>query len=254
MLAILCVIAVGLSVMALRGQGVPPSATIETSSPPVPTPGDPASATSTGRPDDADLTTAAASVPDVDGWVEAWAGPGSDLLVVGDGFSNLPTQWVQLWATVMSADRPVTIHHWGEAEDISFNPPILLSDRDGDALGVWSASRDGTTIADAAEHMERFLQAADTPEAVLVSLGQASAGEDIADGLDQLVGEIDEGVPVLVAIGPAGLYEAGVGDALLEWAQAHDDRVSVVDLRGEAPDTASAEQWADAFDAAITGS
>ncbi len=61
----------------------------------------------------------------------------------------------------------------------------------------------------------------------------------------------DEDVPVLVAIGPDGLYDEGVGDALRAWAENHSDRVAVLDLRGQAPDGASAEQWAISFQRAL---
>lgn len=209
----------------------------------------PQSATPERDEDEPSETATASPVPSdpsVATWVEAWSGE-ANLLVVGDGFSNLPSQWVQLWADRVGRDRPVTIHHWGEAADVSFNDAIVLSEADGPELTVWSGSRDGSTIHDAAEHYPRFVDASVEPDAVLVSMGLSSGNEDIADGLDELVGEIDDDIPVLITIGPDGLYEDGVGDALLEWSQQHDDRVAVVDLRDEAPIQASAEQWAVAF-------
>lgn len=215
---------------------------------------DDASATS-GTAEDAEQTTSSGDESTLEAWVDAWAGD-ADLLVVGDGFSNLPSQWVQLWADRLGDDRPVTIHHWGEAADVSFNPAIQLSDGDGEPLSVWSASRDGSTIHDAAEDYRRFVDASNPPDAVLVSMGLDSGEEDIADGLDQLVAQIDdqdEDVPVLIAIGPDGLYDEGVGDALLTWAEDHADRVAVTDLRGMAPDSASAEEWAVAFQSALDG-
>lgn len=188
--------------------------------------------------------------PSVDAWLDAWSGE-ADLLVVGDGFSNLPTQWVQLWAQQTGSDRPVQIHHWGEAADVSFNDPIVLSDAGDAPLTVWSASRAGSSIQDAADRYGRFVDASAEPDAVLVSLGLDSGGEDIAAGLDALVGQIDADVPVLLAVGPQDLYDAGVGDALLSWAQDNDDRVAVVDLRPVAPGAPTAEEWAAAFGQAV---
>src|SRR5690606_717248 len=60
----------------------------------------------------------------VQDWVEAWSDE-ADLLIVGDGYSNMPSQWVQLWGDEVGTERPVTIHHWGEAEDVTFNDPIV---------------------------------------------------------------------------------------------------------------------------------
>src|SRR5690606_22567043 len=63
---------------------------------------------------------ASESAPSVEGWVDAWSDE-SDLLVIGDGLSNMPSQWVQLWARQVGRDRPVQLHHWGERSDVSFN-------------------------------------------------------------------------------------------------------------------------------------
>ncbi len=202
-----------------------------------------------------DETTSPAAQPDPRAWVEAWSAD-ADLLVVGDGFSHLPGQWLQLWAERVGDDRPVTIRYWGEAEDVAFNDPVVLSDGDGEPLTIWSASRNGSTIHDAAEDYQRFVDASTAPDAVLISMGLDSGDEDVADGMDDLIAQIDdedEDVPVLLTIGPEGLYREGVGDALLAWAEEHAERVAVLDLRGEAPDGASAEQWATSFQDALEG-
>ncbi len=187
----------------------------------------------------------------VAGWASAWSGPDADLLVIGDGFSNLRSQWIHQWATELAAERPVQIHHWAEAEDVRFNEPDVLSEGSGPGLTIWNASRGDTTIGEAAEHTQAFLGAASQVDAVLVSLGRGSAGEDVAASLDHLVGELDADLPVLVLAGPPGLYNTGVSDGILAWAQAHQDRVALVDLRGTAPDQATAEEWAGAFQAAL---
>ncbi|WP_022920174.1 hypothetical protein [Ornithinimicrobium pekingense] len=186
----------------------------------------------------------------IDTWIEAWSGE-ADLLVIGDGFSNLPSQWVQLWARNLGAERPVEIRHWGETSDVEFNDPIVLSDSGEVPLTVWSASRAGSTIQAAAQRYDSFVEASVEPDAVLITMGLSSADEDIPAGLDALVSAIDEDVPVLVAIGPEGLYEEGVADASLKWAQDNNDRVSVVDLRLSAPANPTAEQWARAFQQAL---
>jgi len=187
----------------------------------------------------------------VAGWASAWSGPDADLLVIGDGFSNLRSQWIHQWATELAAERPVQIHHWAEAEDVRFNEPDVLSEGSGPGLTIWNASRGDTTIGEAAEHTQAFLGAASQVDAVLVSLGRGSAGEDVAASLDHLMGELDADLPVLVLAGPPGLYNTGVSDGILAWAQAHQDRVALVDLRGTAPDQATAEEWAGAFQAAL---
>lgn len=63
---------------------------------------------------------------------------------------------------------------------------------------VWSASRAGSTVADAAEHYERFVDASATPDTVLITLGHSSG-------------------------------------RLLDWAQDNHVRVSVLDVRSLAP-------------------
>ncbi|AXH96371.1 hypothetical protein [Ornithinimicrobium avium] len=258
-LVVLCVVAVGASGLAYWSVNRPHPASQNPSAAAPVAPGD-STAGPTGTADPAATTSegpsaTATEAPDggsasVSEWVDAWSGD-ADLLVVGDGFSHLPTQWVQLWADRVGRDRPVTIHHWGETADVSFNDPIELSDGAGEPLDVWSASRDGSTIHDAAERYQRFVDASTEPDAVLVSMGLDSGEEDVADGLDELVGQVDEDVPVLIAIGPDDLYDEGVADALLSWAEEYDDRVAVLDLRGEAPDSASAEEWAMAFARAL---
>ncbi|MFK5646110.1 hypothetical protein ACI3ET_06230 [Ornithinimicrobium sp. LYQ121] len=214
-----------------------------------------ATATSTAEPsesaDEATDEPPARNPPSVEGWVEAWADE-ADVLVIGDGYSNMPTQWVQLWGRDQGQIRPVEIHHWGESRDVTFNDPIPLSDMEGARLTIWSAGRAGSTIAAAAQRVDRFVEEAAALEAVLVSLGLSSANEDVAASLDRLIDEIDEDLPVLIAVGPSGLYQPGVGNAMLEWAEDNDDRVSVVDLRDVAPENPTAEQWARAFQQAIS--
>lgn len=262
LIAILAVLAISTSALAVWSVNRPvPSATGEGTIPPATSlaPSTGSSATA-APPDDAAMTTGEpTTTPSGDpqsAWLAAWSDE-ADLLVVGDGFSNMPDQWLQLWADLVGQDRPVTIHHWGEAADVSFNDPIVLSDSDGPLLTVWSGSRSGSSIVAAVEHYDRFIDASTTPDAVLVSLGLSSGSEDVEAGMDALLERIDshdDEVPVLVAIAPGGHYEQGVADALLSWAQEHDDRVAVVDLRGEAPDQASAEQWAVALERALGGS
>ncbi|MGD8199119.1 hypothetical protein ACQE98_00475 [Ornithinimicrobium sp. W1679] len=190
----------------------------------------------------------------VQAWADAWADE-SDLLVIGDGYSNMPTQWVQLWGDEVGNDRPVTIHHWGEAADVTFNDPIVLSEEPGPELTIWSASRDGTSIADAAERVDRFVDQAGDVDAVLVSLGMDSEDEDVAASLDTLLAEvdaIDEDLPVLVAVAPPELYGPSVADELLAWAEENADRVAVVDLSTVTSDDPTAEEWALAFDQIIS--
>ncbi|MFB9733385.1 cobalamin B12-binding domain-containing protein [Ornithinimicrobium kibberense] len=183
-------------------------------------------------------------------WVDAWSDE-ADLLVIGDGYSNMPSQWVQLWGDEVGTDRPVTIHHWGEAQDVTFNDPIVLSEENGPQLTIWSASRDGTTIADAAERIDRFAEEAGGVDAVLISLGMDSEDEDVADSLDELLAEVDgvaDDVPVLLAVAPPELYDAGVADDIVAWAEDNHDRVAVVEVGPAAPDNPTAEEWALAFD------
>lgn len=189
-------------------------------------------ATATAPADNASTTTAPPAETEeppaeteeaaVADWVEQWQGDDAHLLVVGDGYSNLPSQWVQEWGVLLGQDRPVAIHHWGEALDVVFNDPIVLSETDGPELTIWSAARAGTTIADAA-------------------------------ALDQLLDEIDEDLPVLVLVGPEDLHEPGVRDATLDWAEDNAERVSVLDLRGVGPGEPIAVEWAEAFAEALVG-
>lgn len=117
-------------------------------------------------------------------------------------------------------------------------------------MTVWSASRAGTTIADAHERLARFQGEATEADAVLVSLGGSSEGEDVAAEMDALLDELPE-VPILVVIAPEGLYPAAVADTLAGWAQEHTGRVVLIDLRETAVPEASAEAWATAFHATL---
>ncbi|USQ76108.1 hypothetical protein [Ornithinimicrobium cryptoxanthini] len=268
---VLAVLAIGLSGFAMWSVAQPHSSLVDgatATTRPATGSDNQAAATSTAAPTgDEDETTESAtgetetatasnasvdseSTPSVESWVDAWSGE-ADLLVIGDGLSNMPNQWVQLWARQVGQDRPVQLHHWGERSNVSFNDPRVLSEAGGAALTVWSASRAGSSVADAAEHYERFVEASTTPDAVLVTLGHSSGREDVAAGLDALLDQIDETIPVLIAIGPEGLYADGVGDAFLDWAQDHDDRVSMLDIRPVAPAYPTAEQWALAFQEAL---
>lgn len=185
----------------------------------------------------------------VEQWVTAWEDE-ADLLVVGDGYGNLRAQWVQEWASVVAQDRPVQIRHWGEAEDWWFTEPVVLSEGDGPELRVWSASRAGTSIADATERLERFGRASGDPEAVLVSLGLDSGEEDVPAAMDELLAGLDE-VPVLLSIAPEGFYPTGVADDLLAWAQDNAERVAVLDLRDSELTVRTDEEWAQAFAQAL---
>lgn len=214
---------------------------------------DSAEATATAYPDDDAATGSAAPTDEpatVQEWVEAWADE-ADLLVIGDGYSNLASQWVQQWATLLAQDRPVQIRHWGEAEDRSFTDPITLSEGDGPALRVWSAGRAGTTIADATARLDRFDRASANPDAILVSLGMDSGDEDVPAAMDELLAGLHD-VPVLIVIPPEGLYEPAVADDLLGWAEAHEGRVALVDLRESELVDATGEGWALAFRQALS--
>ncbi|WP_141401493.1 hypothetical protein [Ornithinimicrobium cerasi] len=203
--------------------------------------------------DDAGTTTADTPGTDVSvpGWVDSWTGSDADLLVIGDGYSSLPQQWVQLWAGIEGRDRPVTIRSWDSDTDTSFQEPVQLSEGEGAILRVWNASRSETTIAESADLLDRFDEASSDPEAVLVSLGQASGGEDVASGLDTLVDGLPD-VPVLVVVGPAGLYAEGVSTAMSGWAEDHSDRVAVIDLSAGLGAQPTADEWAQAFAEAIS--
>lgn len=205
-------------------------------------------ATATAPPEETEEPTAEPEAT-ISDWVAAWQDDDAHLLAVGDGYSNLPSQWIQEWGILLGQDRPLLIHHWGETLDVAFNDPVVLSETDGPALTIWSASRDGSTIADAAQRFAMFAGRAEGEvDAVLVSLGRSSGEEDVAAGLDQLLAEIDEDLPVLVVVGPEDLYEPEVADATLEWAEDNADRVSIVDLRDLTPASASAQEWAQAFE------
>lgn len=264
LLGVLAVVAISLSVFAAWSVSRPPTAALSAATstpgsgaaPASGAGGDPAadSAAPDGAADGSAATAAPAvssSPATVEDWVAAWSGPGSGVLVIGDGFSNLRSQWIHQWAILLAAERPVQIEHWAEAEDVSFNEPDILSDGAGSELTVWNASRADTTIAEAAEHLQTFRAAAGEVDAVLVSLGRGSADEDVAASLDELVGALEADLPVLLVIAPPGLTSTSTSDAILAWAQAHEDRVSVVDLRESAPEVASAEQWAAAFASAL---
>lgn len=202
--------------------------------------------------DEADQGEPAAEVG-LDNWAQAWAGP-ADLVVLGDGFSAEDSQWLALWAGAVGQDRPVALHPWDGPSSSFAAPQELSSFTDGAPLTIWNASQRGTTAQDAAARAAEAVGAVGTPDAVLVSLGLSSAGEDVATGMDRLLEQLDglaPGVPVLVVVGPDGLYEEGVGDAFASWAQAHDDRVALLDLRSSAPTSPSAEEWALAFEAAL---
>ena len=188
--------------------------------------------------------------PTLAGWRSAWSGDDANLLVIGDGYSNLESQWVQLWAARQAGDRPTAIRHWAERSDDSFNDPIELSEGSTSSLQVWSASRDGTTIDEAADRVEQFIDASVSPDAVLISLGGSSGDEDIAEELDRLLQRVPD-VPVVVAAGPAELYEPGVADDIVAWAEDNTDRVSLVDLREATSENPTAEEWALAFDEAV---
>lgn len=183
-------------------------------------------------------------------WVQALSDDGSDLMVVGDGHSNLEWQWLQEWASLVAAERPVEIRHWGEAENVAFNPAIVLSDVPGPSLTVWSASRAGTTIAQARELLPVFDRASSDPEAVLVSLGQGSGAEDVATELDALLEGLDD-VPVLLVVAPGDSYPAGVADALAAWAVGQADRVHLVDLREAGLTDPTPAAWAQALQDAL---
>lgn len=201
---------------------------------------------------DPEETTTEQAEPTLSDWRSAWS-DGADLLVIGDGYSNLESQWVQLWAGRQAEGRPTLVSHWAEGADDAFNDPIELSDGEGPDLHVWSASRDGTTIREATRRVDRFIDASAPPDAVLVTLGGSSGDENIPEQLDQLLDELPD-VPVLVTAGPSGLYEPGVADDVVAWAEDNDDRVSLVDLRDATSDEPTAEEWALAFDEAIRNS
>ena len=155
LIALLAVVAIAVSALAVVKVNRPQAsgAALGATGSPTPatpaTPADDAAATSEAPDDEEASTDGPEGSAGIDAWVQAWSDD-ADLLVVGDGFSNLPTQWLQLWATSVGVERPVTIRHWGEAADVSFNDPIVLTEGDGPLLTVWSASRDGSSIHGAA--------------------------------------------------------------------------------------------------------
>ncbi|MCK0112766.1 hypothetical protein MWU75_11505 [Ornithinimicrobium sp. F0845] len=214
----------------------------------------PNAADTTGTATAADTPPTTLPAPTVGDWVSAWSTQDADLFVIGDGFSNLRSQWVHQWAGLVAAERPVQIHHWGEAADVSFNEADLISEGEGAQLTIWNASRADTTVSEAAGRTSEFLEAAGDVDAVMVSLGRESTPSGVAASLDQLVDEVGPDLPVLVVIGPPGLYGSDVADGILAWVEDHDERVSLVDLRESAPDEATAEEWAAAFQAALAGS
>lgn len=254
LLAILCVIAVGLSFMAFRAVNAPTTSglgTLPAGATPPSGLTDGADASTEGPDDEAATSEVPAGQVDVETWAAAWSGDQSHLLVIGDGYSHLPEQWVQRWSELLGQERAVSVRHWGEAEDRSFNEPIVLSETDGPELTVWSASRADTTIAEATERLGRFDEASADPDAVLVSLGQGSADEDVASALDDLVDGLPD-APVLVVVGPDGLYDEAVGEAFSAWAEDKDDRVALVDLRDALGPEPTADEWAQAFAAATS--
>lgn len=250
----LAVLAISMSVHAVRQVNAPPPPLADSpvlaaamAPPATQAPADDGSATVTADPPAQD-----GPAVDLATWTSALSPDGAHLLVVGDGYSNLPSQWVQQWGVLVGAERPVAIRHWGEAADVSFNEPIELSTGDGPSLTVWSASRDGSTVQDAVERLDRFASDAADPDAILVSLGQGSGGEDVAGALDALLEGLPD-VPVLLVVGPAGLYDAGVGDAIAGWGEEHSERVVTVDLRDAVAEAPTAEEWALAFQDALGG-
>jgi hypothetical protein len=257
LLAILCIVAVGLSVLAYRTvnaenisdpQGAPARAAATFDDVLATTDDD----VTTGSPDQETTTSDAPAVDaSVAGWVEAMSDTDSDLLVVGDGYSALPQQWVQLWAGLEADDRPVTIRAWDTGTDSAFAEPVRLSDGEGPTLRVWNASVPDTTIGEAAGRFARFDDASSDQEAVLVSLGESSGGEDVPAELDALLEAMGD-APVLVVVGPSSLYDAGVGAAISAWAEEHDDRVAVVDLRDALGPEPTADEWAQAFAGALS--
>jgi hypothetical protein len=59
---------------------------------------------------------------------------------------------------------------------------------------------------------------------------------------------------VLVLVGPDGLYDEAVGEAVSVWAGDNDGRVATVDLREVLGPDPTADEWARAFaDATATG-
>lgn len=210
----------------------------------------PTPAPTTAAPDDTAQTAAPeAADATVEQWLAAWEDE-ADLLVIGDGYSNLTSQWVEEWAALVAQERPVEIRHWDEADDRTFADPVVLSEEDGPPLRVWSASRGGTTIGQAADRLDRFARVSADPDAILVSLGMDSGDEDVPESMDELLAGLDD-VPVLVTIAPEGLYPPGVADDLLAWAQDNAERVAVIDLRESGLTDPPAEEWAQAFQQAL---
>lgn len=210
----------------------------------------------TARPPSADVPIAASShseSPSVESWLQGWSGQDADLLVVGDGNGNLPSHWIQHWGNLVATDRPVTIRHWGEAADVRFNEPIVLSASEGPDLTIWSASRAGTTVADASARYDRFREAGTDADAVLISLGLGSERENVGQAMDELMEEIGDDVPVLLLVGPTGSMEAEVGEELAVWADANTDQVVTVDLRKVSLSRATAQEWARAFARILEG-
>ena len=207
---------------------------------------------------DAEETTAEPSSSSVASWARA-LDRADHLLVLADGRGNEESEWVQVWGTLLAADRPVTLRHWGEAQDRSFNPPTTLPEDGGEGrpLTIWSASRAASSIASVTELLPRIDSASADPDVLLVSLGAASAEEDVPDALDGLLAALPPGlagVPVLVVVGPSGSgSEEDVDDAVATWAQEHADDVALVDLRESGAGDADPQGWAQALQEALGG-
>lgn len=210
---------------------------------------------STSTADPAGSTSQPASSP-LASWVTALK-RADHLLVLGDGRANEDTEWVQVWSGLLAADRPVSLRHWGEAKDWSFTEAISLPGEaaEGDRLTVWSASRRASSVASVTELLPRIDSASADPDAILVSLGAASADEDVPAAMNELLAALPEGLagaPVLVLVGPAGSgSDPGVDDALASWAQEHDDEVALVDLREGDAGAGDPQAWAQALQDAL---
>lgn len=200
------------------------------------------------EPPTAEVTSPPAEA-ELDDWLAAVDGP-ADLLVIGDGYSNLPSHWLQQWGALLADDRKVVIRHWGEAADTSFNDPITLGTAKRNQLEIWSASRAGSSIDDAVQRLDRFLGDADGPEAVLITLGGSSGSEDVSAALDDLLEALPD-VPVLLSVGPADYYAPGVGEDMATWGAKNAEQVVTVDLRDQTQGAPNAEQWARAFQSSL---
>lgn len=223
--------------LALGGTGADTDAA--TASQPVP---DDAEATSEAAADEPDRT----SLEELSAALEGQDDEAVDLVVIGDDTSNNRDEWVHQWGEALADERPVTVVHWGEQEDVDYTSPDVLSESgDGAMLSIWSAARGGTDIAGATERLESFLPEAQT-DLVLVNLGVNNDADEVPeqmqDLLDALADLTGDDVPVGIVLQSEELSSPAINTALADVAADRD----VVVLDATAAD--DAQEWAETIE------